>query len=227
MLKAILAWLIQAVIRLLNSTYRYRFGGQPTRRDPEGADPYLLAIWHQNLFAGILAQTGRRHVVIVSRSGDGDPVTQLCERLGHVVARGSSASRGRDKGGRAAKEDMIKKLESGLPGALTVDGPRGPAHVVKPGIVEMARRTGVPIVPYLPLPRRYWSMKSWDRFRLPKPFTRIDVFYGDPIAVPSELTGAQFEHYQRLVAEAIDALEARHDPGFAGRDSLETPRTGR
>ncbi|MBV62559.1 MAG: hypothetical protein CMH65_14815 [Nevskiales bacterium] len=227
MFKALLAWLVQAFIRLLNATYRYRFDGQPKRRDPQGADPYLLAIWHQNLFAGILAQTGRRHVVIVSRSGDGDPVTMLCERLGYHVARGSSASRGRDKGGREAKEDMIRQLEAGLPGALTVDGPRGPAHVVKPGIVEMARRTGLPIVPYLPLPQRYWSMKSWDRFRLPKPFTRIDVYYGEPIPVPSELTGAQFEHYQRIVAEAIDALEARHDPHFVPRDHLERPKTGR
>lgn len=227
MLKAILAWLIQAFIRLLNSTYRYRYEGQPELRGPAGADPYLLAIWHQNLFAGILAQTGRRHVVIVSRSGDGDPVTVLCEKLGHHVARGSSASRGRDKGGREAKEDMIQQLEAGLPGALTVDGPRGPAHVVKPGIIEMARRTGLPIVPYLPLPQHYWSMKSWDRFRLPKPFTRIDVHYGEPLSIPSELTGAQFEHYQRVVAESIDALEAQHDPNFVARDNVETPKSSR
>lgn len=201
-------WLVYAFVRALASTYRFRFQGAPKNPGPAGCAGYILAIWHQNLFAGILAQTGRRHVVIVSRSRDGEPVSELCTRLGHHVARGSSKKGNVDKGGKEAKDEMIEMLRTGVPGALTVDGPRGPAHVVKPGIIEMARATGLPIVPYLPLPTRYWSLKSWDAFRLPKPFSRIDVHYGTPLSVPHDTTFEAFAHYQQLVATALDDLES-------------------
>lgn len=196
-------------MRLLAWSYRFRFAGVAGLRPPEGCPGYILAIWHQNLFAGILAQTGRKHVVIISRSRDGEPVTMLCELLGHHVARGSSRRDHRDKGGKDAKDEMILMLRSGLPGALTVDGPRGPAQKVKPGIIEMARTTGLPIVPYLPMPSRYWSFPSWDAFRLPKPFTRIDVHYGAPIHVPADTAFDGFDHYQCLVADALRTIEQR------------------
>lgn len=199
--------LITGVVRSLAATYRFRWEGQPGVRGPAGHEHCLLAIWHQNLFAGILAQTGRRHVVIVSRSGDGNPVTHLCESLGHTVARGSSRSKGRDKGGQAAKLAMIEALRSGLPGAVTVDGPRGPIYQVKPGIIDMARQTGLPIIPYLPMPRQYWSFSSWDRFRLPYPFTRIDVHYGEPIFVPESATDVQLAEYQERVRVALQDLQ--------------------
>lgn len=210
MFKLLLAALAFGVVRALMATYRFRFQGAARRADPLDCPRYILAIWHQNLFAGILAQTGRRHVVIVSRSGDGDPVSFLCKRLGHRVSRGSSKRGSRDKGGKQAKDEMIDILNSGLPGAITVDGPRGPAQVVKPGIIEMARQTGLPIVPYLPLPRRYWSLKSWDRFRIPKPFTRIDIHYGAPLHVPRDTPFEAFAGIQQAIADALVDIEQRH-----------------
>jgi lysophospholipid acyltransferase (LPLAT)-like uncharacterized protein len=192
------------LVRALSSTYRFRARHAPLARS---SDAYLLAIWHQNLFSGILAQK-TRHCVIVSRSRDGNPVSYLCGKLGHEVVRGSSRKKdGRDKGGKLAKDEMIECLRAGLPGAVTVDGPNGPAFEVKPGIIEMARIAGIAIVPYLTLPRRYWSFPSWDAFRLPKPFTRIDVYYGAPIHVPADIEFADFPRYQALVADALVALE--------------------
>lgn len=215
MLKLLLATLVFAVVRTLMATYRFRFQGAALRADPTDCPLYILAIWHQNLFAGILAQTGRRHVVIVSRSGDGDPVSFLCKRLGHQVSRGSSRCGTRDKGGKQAKDEMIDILRSGIPGAITVDGPRGPAHVVKPGIIEMARLTGLPIVPYLPLPRHYWSFKSWDRFRVPKPFTKIDIHYGVPLHVPADTPFEAFAGIQQTIADALIDIEQRHRVALA------------
>lgn len=196
------------IVRALAGTYRYRF--ETASRSP-AAPCYILAIWHRNLFAGILAQTGRSHVVMVSRSGDGDAVTTLCTRLGHHVARGSSMNNGVDKGGRAAKDEMIDMLQQGLPGALTVDGPRGPACVVKPGIIEMARITGLPIVPYVPLAARNWRFRSWDGFCLPKPFSRIDIRYGAQMHVPRDTPFEAFAGYQQRIADELDALERSHD----------------
>lgn len=210
MLKAFTVALGYAVVRLLALTYRFRCQGAAAIPAPAGCQGYILAIWHQNLFAGILAQTGRKHVVIISRSRDGEPVSELCTRLGHHVSRGSSRKGEIDKGGKQAKDEMIEMLRAGLPGALTVDGPRGPARVVKPGIVEMARATGLPIVPYVPLSARCWSFRSWDQFRLPKPFSRIDVHYGTPLHVPQDTAFDGFAHYQRQIADALDDIERTH-----------------
>jgi lysophospholipid acyltransferase (LPLAT)-like uncharacterized protein len=192
------------IVRALAGTYRYCFDS--SGRSP-AAPGYILAVWHRNLFAGIPAQTGRSHVVMVSRSGDGDAVTALCQRLGHHVARGSSMKNGVDKGGRVAKDEMIDLLRQGLPGALTVDGPRGPACIVKPGIIEIARITGLPIVPYAPLATRSWRFRSWDGFRLPKPFSRIDIHYGEPLHIPPDTAFEGFAGYQQRIAAALDALE--------------------
>ncbi|WP_162932299.1 lysophospholipid acyltransferase family protein [Solimonas sp. K1W22B-7] len=208
MIKFLVLRLVYGLVRLLASTYRFRLVGAAPDRGPLGRDGYVLAIWHQNLFAGILAQTGHRHTVIVSRSRDGDPVSYLCGRLGHHVVRGSSKKRGVDKGGKEAKDEMIEALRSGLPGAVTVDGPNGPAHEVKPGIVEMARLAGIPVIPYLAFPQRYWSFRSWDSFRLPKPFSRIDVCYGAPQQVPADTPFEQFGQHQQAIADALQVLEA-------------------
>ena len=196
-------------VSLLAATYRFRCPHGKRRVRHEDAGGYLLAVWHQNLLAGILAQSGRAHCVMVSRSRDGQWVSDLCERLGHRVLRGSSRRAGVDKGGAQAKHEMIEALLDGLPGAITVDGPRGPAHEVKPGIVDMARLSGRSIVPYLPLPRRYWSFPSWDAFRLPLPFTRIDVHYGAPIAVPVDLDVEGLADCRLRIAQALIALELR------------------
>lgn len=209
------------VVRALAGTYRYRFGD--STRSP-AVPCYILAVWHRNLFAGILAQSGRSHVVMVSRSRDGDAVATLCRRLGHHVARGSSRKNGVDKGGHAAKDEMIDILQQGLSGALTVDGPRGPACVVKAGIVEIARLTGLPIVPYAPLAARSWRFRSWDAFRLPKPFSRIDIHYGTPLYVPRDTPFSAFADYQQRIGAALDELERNQAPAKAGAPAALKPR---
>ena len=213
-MKTFLLYLAYGLIRLLHRTYRFEFRGaghvEQARRLGRGS--YVFAIWHRDLFAGILAQTGTPHTVIVSRSRDGDPVAFLCTRLGHVAVRGSSKKRGVDKGGQQAKDEMIERLKAGSPGAITVDGPSGPAHEVKPGVIEMARRAGVPIVPYVPVPARCWTFNSWDRFRLPKPFSRIYVYYGAPHVVAPTVTSEEFAGHQQVVGERLRALEDAHRP---------------
>lgn len=192
------------IVRLFDLTYRYRFHSQEKLDQAKGMSEkgnYLLAIWHQNLFQGILAQTGKRYVVIVSKSKDAEPVAFTCSNLGHQVARGSSRAKdGRDKGGRAAMEEMTGFLKEGLPGAVTVDGPKGPAKKVKPGIIKMAQSAGIPIVPYAPYGRSFWEFNSWDKFRLPKPFSVIDIYYGDPI----DVRGLSMEEAQEKLEQGLN-----------------------
>ena len=195
--------LIFLIVRLLSCTYRYRL--HDTHHIEEAkklstSGGYLFAIWHQNLFQGIVAQTGTQHVVIVSKSKDANPVAYTCRKLGHVVCRGSSRAKdGRDKGGKAAMEEMVEVLKTGIPGAVTVDGPKGPAGEVKPGIIAMAKKSETVIVPYSPIAERYWEFNSWDKFRLPKPFSKINIYYGAPLVVEAkEMTYYQQELKRRL-----------------------------
>lgn len=213
-MKLLLIVLVYAMVRLLFATYRFRYHGTEhvERARGMGRGSYVFAIWHRNLFAGILAQSATPHTVIISRSRDGDPVAFLCRRLGHFAVRGSSKKRGRDKGGKEAKDQMIERLKAGSPGAITVDGPSGPADEVKPGIIEMARRAGVPVVPYATVPQRCWTFNSWDRFRLPKPFSRIDVYYGAPYAIDPATPFKAFAGHQLAIAQRLHALEAGHRP---------------
>ncbi len=178
--------MIYLFVRLMHLTYRYRFQKESItliHNLKKNKQNYIFSIYHQNLFPGILAQSGHPHVVIVSKSKDAEPVAFTCLRFGHVVSRGSSKRGNVDKNGSVAKEEMIEALRSGFPGAVTVDGPKGPAERVKPGIIDMAKKSGAVIIPYIVMPDQYWEFNSWDKFRLPKPFSRISISYGRPISV--------------------------------------------
>lgn len=192
----LISYFFYAVARFLALTYRFRYVGTENLTRAEKLSTsggYLLGIWHQNLLPGILAQTGLRYVVIVSKSKDAEPVAFACRNLGHKVVRGSSRKGNVDKGGKAAKEMMIEELKKGIPGSVTVDGPKGPAKEVKPGIIDMAKKSGTALVGYAAISKSYWEFNSWDKFRLPKPFSKIVIAYGEPLSVPADASKEIFE----------------------------------
>ena len=194
MILALISRIIYLITKVFDLTYRYRFSGIQNIKDVQssGHQAYVLGIWHQNLLPGILAQKTNKYACIVSRSKDANPVVFTLLKMNHFVRRGSSRKDHRDKGGRQAKEQIIDILKLGIPSAITIDGPKGPCHEVKPGIIDIAKKSGRPIVPYTVIANNYWSFNSWDKFRLPKPFSKIIVHYGKPIFVPSDAEGDDF-----------------------------------
>ncbi len=179
--------LIYGLVRVFQLTYRYRYVGNDKLISlAKKKQNYIFAIWHQNLFGGILAQTGLPHIVIISKSKDATLVAYTCKKLGHLVVRGSSKKAGVDKGGAVAKDEMIEHLKLGRPGAVTVDGPKGPAFKVKPGIIDMAKKSQAVLVPYAVVSNSFWQFNSWDNFQLPKPFAKLIVAYGDPLQIPTD-----------------------------------------
>ena len=201
MINKILSYIIYFIVRVWNSTLRYHFD-QNEMIQKLGNRNYVFAIWHQSLFTGILAQTGKAHIVIISKSKDAEPVAFLCNKLGHISVRGSSKKTGApDKGGKLAKDEMIEFLKKGYPGAITVDGPKGPALVVKAGIIDMAQKAGAVIVPYTLASSSYFEFNSWDRFRIPKPFAKILVSYGEAIDLSDE--SISFEDYRLQVENSL------------------------
>ena len=202
MLQQIIAQLLFFIVRFINFTYRYEWVNLSNRekaiqQHPQGS--YIYACWHQNLIGTIFSHIGQKYTMIVSDSKDGELVAITCKKLGHSPVRGSST-----RGGKKAMIEIIKKLKSGLPGAISVDGPKGPALVVKPGIVEIARLADCPIIPISAYPVQYWSFKkSWDQFRLPKPFTKIYLVIAEPIYVSKEITKDNFDKICLEIAIAL------------------------
>lgn len=218
MFSKIISFIIYYLLRWLDNTFDYRFiGNEHLSAISKKGRGTLFAIWHHTLINGILAQKERAFVVMVSRSKDANPVAYVCSKLGHVVTRGSSRKGNRDKGGGSALNEMITYVESGLPAALTVDGPTGPAKKTKEGIIKLAIKSNSLIIPYAALSDSYWQFNSWDKFRFPKPFSRVLIAYGEPIDV-SELEMTQA---MSLVDNAINNLERLGDKSFKKWASLE------
>lgn len=190
----ITSFLTFIIVRVLATTYRFKvFYPEVLQSLKETTAPphYIYGIWHQNLIGAIFSEIGNPHAVIVSGSKDGELVAVTCERLGNKTARGSS-----HRGGVEAMKSMIRLLKSGLPGAITVDGPKGPKHEPKKGIFEIARLTNLPILPYVVYPEKFWVIKkSWDEFRIPKPFSKIYLMYGDPMIVDRHDQPEMLEQY--------------------------------
>lgn len=203
--------IIYFIVRLLNSTYRYHYRGIENLVEATSLSKnknYILGTWHKNVLHGIMAQRTRTHICIVSRSKDANPVDYTLKRLGHITVRGSSKNKaGVNKGGQEAKIQMIEFLKEGIPGAVTVDGPKGPALVVKPGIIDMALKSETVVIPYAAIPQKRWTFNSWDKFRLPMPFSKILVSYGKPIPV----SGGNFEHHQKALEEELNRLESEFE----------------
>jgi lysophospholipid acyltransferase (LPLAT)-like uncharacterized protein len=172
---AILAFFASLVIRLLRLTWRVRLSGP----EPVADRPRVFCFWHGRQ-AGLLAYPRPRPTAVLSSlSRDGALQAKILSRLGLTVLRGSS-SRGGAKGLRA----LVGAIRDGADAAFAVDGPRGPLHRVKPGAVLAAQQGGATLVPITSRASRAWVFdKAWDRYHLPKPFARVEITRGSPIAV--------------------------------------------
>jgi len=175
----LIAAIAAPLLRVLCRTYRWRVEGAE-RYDEitrQGRQP-ILALWHGHILPGLHYFRHRGVVVITSQNFDGEWIARILHRFGFGTARGSTS-----RGGARALVQLRRDLAAGRPAAFTVDGPRGPARVVQPGVVFLAGATGQPILPYHIESDRHWTLNSWDRTQIPKPFSTVALVFGEPIAV--------------------------------------------
>jgi hypothetical protein len=165
--------------------------------------PILFALWHGRMYLSIQAHRRQGVVTMASRSKDGEIIARWLEANGYVVVRGSTS-----KGGGQALREMVRHVRSGRHAALTVDGPRGPARVVQPGVVQLARLTGAWILPVTSSASRGRFLRSWDRFFVPRPFSRGVVAYGEPFPIARELSD---EAGLARIGAALDDATAEAD----------------
>ena len=170
----------------------------------------IFAFWHARLLPLVFTHRRRSIAVLVSRHRDGELIARIITRLGFETGRGSST-----RGGEEGIRDMLRHAEEHRMLAITPDGPRGPAERVKPGLVYLASRTGFPILPIAAASSHEWVLRSWDRFRIPRPFSKIVVAYGDPITVPAKLADPEVDTWRLRVEAAIRDLTCEVDAAFA------------
>jgi lysophospholipid acyltransferase (LPLAT)-like uncharacterized protein len=194
-----------AALRLLGRTWTLRrLDTADFDRRLAGGERCIFALWHARMLPLIYAYRGLGVVALVSRSRDGELITGVMERVGFVVARGSSS-----KGGQEGFNELVRFAEQGRSLTMTPDGPRGPRELLKPGLVLLASRTGLPVIPVASASRQAWVLRSWDGFRVPRPFARVWIGYGHPVNVPAGLDGAGVETWRLRLEEALKANTAR------------------
>ncbi|HEX2165599.1 MAG TPA: lysophospholipid acyltransferase family protein, partial [Longimicrobiales bacterium] len=163
---------------LMRTTRLHVTNDRAYRERMEQGRPVIFALWHGRLLPLGFVHRGQNIVCLASRSSDGEYITRVLQHWGLGVVRGSSSS-----GGDRAFRELIRVVRAGRSVAVTPDGPRGPRERMKPGVLQLAQLTGVPIVPLAAAASRSWWFVSWDRFLIPQPFARLHVEYGDPIFV--------------------------------------------
>ena len=174
-----------ALLKMLGSTLRVRIEDRARFYDQSRTAPVILCIWHNRLLGGILGdhRARRRRVcpvsVLTSASKDGGWLAAMAKRFRMGNVRGSSSRRG-----AAALLELSSHLASGGDIAITPDGPRGPNYHLAPGIIHLAQRTGVRIVPVKIQIGSHWRIgRKWDALWIPKPFSRLTLSFLEPLTI--------------------------------------------
>lgn len=194
---SLLGWLIWAYMALCNRTMRWSVRGDEQALQLWLKYPnIIIACWHSTILlmpAGwnrIIRrwpQQKTRSAMMISLSKDGEPVAKAINHMGLEAVRGSSVNKkkNKDKGGMRALAEALKILKNKGGICVTPDGPRGPAEVAQAGPIIMAQRTDAPLLPYIVISTPAKRLKTWDRFRIPLPFSRGAIVFGEPV-IPSD-----------------------------------------
>jgi lysophospholipid acyltransferase (LPLAT)-like uncharacterized protein len=204
-----------ALINLIGCTIKFEVKGWENHEQilRDGHLP-IYVFWHERIFLTTYWWRKRRIVVLTSKSFDGEYIARFIQRFGYGAVRGSST-----RGGVGAIVEMVRLMRNGCTTAFTIDGPKGPPRLVKPGAVLLAKKSGHPICPVTMALERRWIAPTWDSFQVPKPFSRACVFVAPPIYVPADADEAELESRNKQLQASLDELTER---GEAWREGLSS-----
>ncbi|MGA2090510.1 MAG: glycosyltransferase family 9 protein [Endomicrobiales bacterium] len=189
------------IIRCIGSTLRIRPVNVRDNYTVKNDDIVVFAFWHGDQFIPCYHHRNQQAVIMTSLSKDGSIQTGILNRLGYVTVRGSST-----RGGERALVEAIRLVKKGYSASFAIDGPKGPFHDIKPGIVFLAQKTGRPLIPVSSTAK--WSKllpKTWDRYRLPLPFSPAVVVYGQPLVItPQESTEDAIKRLSAVMEKLYD-----------------------
>jgi hypothetical protein len=200
-------------ILLLGYSWRIRWMGlEHDRAARKNHSNVIYAFWHGRMLALCFSHRRRRVHIMVSEHRDGEMIARTVDLLGFIPVRGSTT-----RGGLRALFQMAERGSAGYDVAITPDGPRGPRFQVQQGVITLAQRTGMPIVPVTDSASLRKTLSSWDRYIIPLPFSRVVIMHGEPIFVPRQLTAERMEEKRVQLEEALQALTHRADE-MMGKD---------
>jgi lysophospholipid acyltransferase (LPLAT)-like uncharacterized protein len=202
---AAIAGLGYPLINALGHTLRWRVEGLQhleailaTGRQP------VMAFWHGRILPATFYFRRRGIVVITSENFDGEWIARIIERFGYGSARGSTS-----RGGKKALLQLVRDMKAGRAAGFTLDGPRGPARVAQAGAVWLASATGNPVLPFHLEASSHWSLRSWDRTQIPKPFSTVALVVGEPFDVPGDAPAETLEQARQELERRLTMLEQR------------------
>ena len=199
---AVVPRLVWALLWIVGSTWRFEEiaeEGVTPLLHGRGAGARIFCFWHQCVLPCAFYFPPSHATILISRSFDGELITRILNLFGFHAVRGSSS-----RGAREGLLGLKHVIESCQPAIFTADGPRGPIYQTKMGPIKLAQTTGAPIGAFHLEPEHAWVMKSWDRFLIPKPFTRICVSWAAWTEVPTDLATEEFEPKRQQLNAAIE-----------------------
>jgi len=184
----LISWTSYLAISLIGPTLRYSISWEepPSPPDATYEKAVIYSFWHRAVFASAWLWRKIGIAVMVSRSFDGEYIARTIEKLGFVAVRGSSS-----RSGAKALLGLKSLLERGGPVAFTIDGPRGPKYLAKPGPVLLSRASGLPMAAFYVALSDAWVLNTWDAMMIPKPFSKALVRVSAKMRVPAEAGGAE------------------------------------
>ncbi len=191
----ILTHSLDALCKTLKISYKNKKTIENLRKQQQN---YVLAFWHDTMLLPWFLHKNDGFAALTSKSKDGDLLAKQLKHWKYKVVRGSSS-----KGGDVALGIMVDHAKNGYSIAITPDGPRGPVHKFKAGAVITAKRTGVPVVLMGIGIKSKKKLKSWDRFQVPNPFTKVKVIYSEPVYVDEKLS---YDETSKVIEECEKKL---------------------
>lgn len=211
-----LVWLL---LHVVGRTWRFEVTAEPTVTPAfHGFTPSreIYCFWHQCVLACAYYYRSTGATIVISQSFDGELITRVLALFGYSAVRGSSS-----RGGALALRGLQDVLQASRPAIFTADGPRGPIYRAKSGPIRLAQATGAPIGCFHLQPEHCWTLRSWDQFQIPKPFTRIVVSWGPWLRVPADATPETTETWRERLDRAIETARARAEQYLAARQDRE------
>jgi lysophospholipid acyltransferase (LPLAT)-like uncharacterized protein len=201
---AAIAGVVTPIVRLLGWTWRWRVEGlSHLEAARAGGRSVIHAFWHGRILPGTVYFQRRGIVVLTSQNFDGEWIARIIHRFGFGTARGSSS-----RGSRAALRQLLRDVRE-KDVAFPLDGPRGPAKVAQPGAVWLSRATGAAVLPFHFEATRHWSLRSWDRTQIPKPFATVALVFTEPFTIPRDTGDDDLEASCRRLEQALVRCERR------------------
>ncbi|HEX3020750.1 MAG TPA: lysophospholipid acyltransferase family protein [Chitinispirillaceae bacterium] len=186
---------IWAVGTLLGKTWRSRvITSEFSNPSVENGTARIFCFWHSHLLPVAFSFRGTGKTAVVSQSRDGKRAAAVAKMWKTDIIFGSSSH-----GGVSALRQCLRTLSSNKSIAITPDGPRGPREKVKPGISQLALLSKAPVITISALPSKAWYLNSWDRFMIPKPFTKMDIVVSKPISYPEK----SMEELSNIIEERL------------------------